>query len=102
MKVRNALVSVGLTVVAVVGGIVGAPTAAAAPPPFDPAVVVMNCIPGGADASIASDGAVRGFLTCNGGIGEGPISYFAYRSGTSVYRQSTPWEGQVLAAAWDG
>jgi len=103
MKVRSAMVSIGLTVLAAIGGIAGAqPAAAAAPGPFDPSVVVMNCIPGGADASIAADGAVRGFLTCNGGVGEGPISYFGYRSGTAVYRQSTPWNGQVLAAAWDG
>ena len=104
MKVRNAIAGFGLAMVATVGGMATAQPAAAATAPgaFGPAAVVLNCIPGGADASIAADGAVRGFATCNGGVGEGPISYFGYRSGTAVYRQSTPWKGQVLAAAWDG
>jgi hypothetical protein len=103
MRLRSACVGIALAVTTAVGGLAGAGTAsAAAPPPFDPPAVVWDCIPGGSDASIASDGAVRGFLTCNGGVGGGPINYFGYRTGSQVFRQATPWTGRVLASAWDG
>ena len=72
-----------------------------APAPFGPPVTLaQNCPLHAADAAIAADGTVRGYLSC--GTWDAPtIWYFRYQGGT-VFAQPTPYHGLVLRAAWDG
>jgi len=81
----------------------GSPTATAAPPGFGPPVhLAAGCVPvsGAADATIAADGTVRGYVTC--GTSQSPIIWFFRYQGGTVFTQPTPYHGLVVKAAWDG
>ncbi|MTD14324.1 hypothetical protein GIS00_10225 [Nakamurella sp. YIM 132087] len=74
----------------------------AAPGAFGADQIVGSCISGPSAADISTDGTVRGFAACTGGAEYGPISYFRQQAGGTLYREDTPWTGEVLATAWDG
>jgi len=74
----------------------------AAPAPYGPAIPLLTGCGTGqpADGTIAADGTVRGYATCDLN-GPRAIHYVRYRGGTA-FHQLTPYRGMVLQAAWDG
>lgn len=79
---------------------VGALPAGAVEPFSGPTVLAADCLSSGADASIAPDGTVYGFTSCNSVSGDA-IRYIR-SDATSSHSYPTPYQGYVLASAWDG
>src|SRR5664279_730478 len=91
-----------LSLMASGGLLLAAAAPAGAVGPFGPDQIIVNCIPGPMAASIASDGTTSGFSPCNGGNGDGPITYFSQKPPGGIVREASPYTGKVLATAWDG
>ncbi len=99
---RRLLLSLSLCASICATALLGAASPAGAVGPFGPDQIIVNCIPGPMAASIASDGTTMGFSPCNGGFGDGAITYFSQQPPGVIVRDPSPYTGKVLATAWDG
>jgi len=103
---RASITLVTLAAAALLGGgptATAGPSATAAPAPYGPPMPLLSHCRSSmppADATIASDGTVRGFANCIHNE-SGEILFFRYRAG-AVLSQPTPYTGRLIKAAWDG